>query len=174
MEIERRSVDNHLGVFLQKMREFKGFRLKDVSKTSGISASYLSRIEKGIRRKPSYGHLRKISQAYEVNLDILLDKLSYGEDRAEFNSDFPDILTLDELLMTNEFSIKDSDIVDMQTKNKMISLIESFFNPSSKGLYIDLFLKVADFMEAEELSENDEMRFKLEILELVKKLRETD
>jgi len=52
---------NDLGKIIRQQRVIKGLRLKDLSASSGVSASHLGRIERG-ERSPSARTLRKLAQ----------------------------------------------------------------------------------------------------------------
>ncbi len=57
--------NNHLGKTLKQQRLMAGLTLQQLSRQSGISASYLARIERG-ERYPSASILRKISNPLNI------------------------------------------------------------------------------------------------------------
>lgn len=54
--------------YIRQYRKEKGLRLKDLSTLTGISNGYLSHLETGSRKNPSYETMKKISIA--LNKDI--------------------------------------------------------------------------------------------------------
>ena len=60
-----------LGAYMKSLREDKGLVLEDVQKQYGVNNSFLSQIERGLKR-PGPNTLRKLSQAYFVPLDELM------------------------------------------------------------------------------------------------------
>ena len=61
-----------LGSYLKKMREIKGFTLREVEESTDISNSYISQIEQGKVKKPSPSKLWKLSELYGVAYDELM------------------------------------------------------------------------------------------------------
>jgi len=61
-----------LGVALKECRELKGFTLRQVEESIGVSNAYLSQLENEKIKKPSANVLYKLAQLYCVPLDSLL------------------------------------------------------------------------------------------------------
>lgn len=57
---------------LRELRESKLLSARDVARQSGIDASTLSRIERGLQ-KPYPATLRKLAAVYKVRLDVIAD-----------------------------------------------------------------------------------------------------
>lgn len=74
-----------LGEKLKNLRSVKGITLKEFEAHTGISQSYLNRLETGSRTNPSIDILRLIANYYNISILELL-----GED---FNIRVEDILT---------------------------------------------------------------------------------
>lgn len=53
---------------IKKIRKERKIRLEGLSQLTGLSASYLSHLENGSRSNPSYDTMKKIANAF--NLDI--------------------------------------------------------------------------------------------------------
>lgn len=64
------------GHYLLSLRQEGGFKLSEVSKCVGISAPYLSEIEKGIKT-PSDSVLESLAEFYGIDEDKLFEK--YGK-----------------------------------------------------------------------------------------------
>lgn len=60
------------GMKIRNLRIKKGMSLTDLAKTSGISKSYLSFIERGKQTNPSIEVIEKISKALSVDLQSLI------------------------------------------------------------------------------------------------------
>lgn len=58
-----------IAIFLHEWREAEGLTLMELAEKTGLSASFLSDIERG-RTEPSIKTLRKIAGAYNLHLDI--------------------------------------------------------------------------------------------------------
>lgn len=58
--------ENKLGAYLKEVRNNKGLSLRDVGSQTGISASYINRVEKGERKQISTTMLQKFSDFYQV------------------------------------------------------------------------------------------------------------
>lgn len=61
----------NLGILLKRQRLMAGLTLKQFSLTCGVSASQLSRIEKG-KQIPSLGSLQKIARSLDFEVAELL------------------------------------------------------------------------------------------------------
>ncbi|PWA13287.1 hypothetical protein DCC39_02260 [Pueribacillus theae] len=73
-------MENVLGTFLEAVRKEKNLSLREAASKSGLGHSYIRDLELGINRKtgkkviPSINSLKKIADAYELNIYDLLDK----------------------------------------------------------------------------------------------------
>jgi len=61
-----------LGQVLKESREKSNKTMRDVEEATGISNAYLSQLENDKIKKPSANVLYKLSDAYEVELDVFL------------------------------------------------------------------------------------------------------
>ena len=71
---------NSVGPRLKRLRAQRGVTLADLSETTGISKSTLSRLETG-QRRPSLEVLLPLAQAYRVPLDDLVGAPEVGDPR---------------------------------------------------------------------------------------------
>src|SRR5690625_3151647 len=65
-------MDDSLGSELKKVRKGKKMTLQELSDRSGLSISFLSQVERGLRTL-TFTSLRKISEALEVNINFFFD-----------------------------------------------------------------------------------------------------
>jgi XRE family transcriptional regulator of biofilm formation len=55
------------------LREERGFTIEELSRATGVSVSYLSRLETGLRKVPSVFIVYKIAKVLGVTVEKLLD-----------------------------------------------------------------------------------------------------
>ncbi|CAM3051435.1 helix-turn-helix transcriptional regulator [Paenibacillus sediminis] len=67
-----RAVPDNFGSLIKHLRENKGYSLKELELATGISYSYITRIENGERNVPSYRIIEKLAKALEQNVADLL------------------------------------------------------------------------------------------------------
>ena len=67
-----------IGALLRKLREIKGFSLREVERRSGVSNAYLSQIEGGKVKNPSPHHLFKLAKVYEIEYSELMKAAGYA------------------------------------------------------------------------------------------------
>src|SRR5438874_1679177 len=68
-----RAVSNNFGSTLRYYREKKGMSLQELFERTGVSNSYISRLERGDRKAPSIPISSKIADALGIPLSLLLD-----------------------------------------------------------------------------------------------------
>lgn len=61
-----------LGNTLKDLRELSKFTLRQIEEATGISNAYLSLLENDKIKKPSANVLYKLSNIYNINIDVLL------------------------------------------------------------------------------------------------------
>lgn len=77
--VEERST-MELGEAIQYFREKKGLSIRALSKSTGISVSYISRLERLQKRSPSVHVVKRLSTALNVELyDYVEDDLNSGQ-----------------------------------------------------------------------------------------------
>ncbi len=62
--------DAELGATIRRLRDERGFSLKEVAMRSGLTQSFLSQVERNLT-SPSVASLRKVAQAFDVPLSAL-------------------------------------------------------------------------------------------------------
>ncbi|MCK2215905.1 XRE family transcriptional regulator [Actinomadura sp. ATCC 31491] len=80
MGMEVNDVLQAVGPRLRALRQERGVTLTDLSKSTGISVSTLSRLESG-QRKPTLELLLPLARAHQVQLDELVDAPVTGDPR---------------------------------------------------------------------------------------------
>ncbi|MGA3601162.1 helix-turn-helix domain-containing protein [Lysinibacillus agricola] len=68
-----------LGGFIKELRKSKGYTLRDVEENTGISNTYISNLENGIKDSPSMETLFKLSKLYVKDRPLVfLEMLEYA------------------------------------------------------------------------------------------------
>ena len=75
-----------VGARLRKLRKERGWRLEDLAQRTGLSTSYLSRIEGG-EREPSLAALFNVAAAYGVPFSSLFEPEPEAEERVVTRAD---------------------------------------------------------------------------------------
>ncbi|SHF80334.1 Transcriptional regulator, contains XRE-family HTH domain [Caldanaerobius fijiensis DSM 17918] len=77
----------NLGKYLKGLRKNLKLTTRKVQELSGVSDSYISQIENGVR-KPSADTLRKLAPVYKVNVEELLKMAGYlPQDEPQYDDD---------------------------------------------------------------------------------------
>jgi len=63
-----------IGENIKKLREAKGITLSNFAEQSGISKSYLSNLERGLKKNPSIQILEKVADVLSTDINELLDR----------------------------------------------------------------------------------------------------
>lgn len=111
MEAKSDITDN-LSETLKYYREKRGFTLKNLEEKTGVSASYLNRLEKGSRNCPTIEVLDLISKGLDISINCLLAIPSEVK-----------IKSFEELLIRNDFIINEKRS-ELEIKQKIIELFE--------------------------------------------------
>lgn len=128
------------GENIRKVRERKGFTLKELGAKSELSQSYLSDVERGNVKSPGIDVIKRIAEALEVSIDELADtelpqeKDNGNQDSSTLNYHSAGISSkmIDEALdypcvkvVIRTFA--DSEISE-ETKQKLDNIIGNMFN----------------------------------------------
>ena len=65
------------GEYFKAIRGTKGLTLRDVERETGISNAYLSQLESSKIKQPSPIHLFKLASLYEIEYEMLMEKVGY-------------------------------------------------------------------------------------------------
>lgn len=82
-----------LGEYLNRIRNERGYSLRELSVKSGISAAELSRIETGKRKNPSPAALLSIAGILVVDYSYLLQLAGYMPENSQKEKDLSGALT---------------------------------------------------------------------------------
>lgn len=145
-----RVIENDFGVWIKQLRIERGYSLKELEAISGVTASYIHRLETGARKTPSIPIAEKLSKALEVAPDEFFKKLNLFT-----SSDDSEPLPLNEFIAISKFKLgrNNKDIVTKEQKDKLIALLnaiiatswttETKFNES-----MQLISKIDDFKQS--------------------------
>jgi transcriptional regulator with XRE-family HTH domain len=112
----QRAIPEGFGKYILHLREAKDYSLKDVERITGVSQSYINRIEKGERKAPSYPIIEKLAQAYNVNISELLSIAGIATDETNVQG-------LAQLIYSNNFTINGK-MTSTKKKEVLVELIE--------------------------------------------------
>ncbi|MDF2879501.1 MAG: putative transcriptional regulator [Clostridiaceae bacterium] len=110
-----RAIEDNFGSIIRYLREKKEYSLKDLENITGISASYIHRMEKGERKAPSYPIIEKLANALEVEMSMLL-KIADIEKEKE-------MLSFGALVLSNNCTIGDNELTKKQ-KELIVEIVE--------------------------------------------------
>lgn len=113
----QRAIPDGFGSYIAHLREEKDYSLKDVERITGISQSYVNRIEKGQRKAPSYPIIEKLANAYDVQISELLKIAGIGADEVNVQG-------FAQLIYSNNFTINGK-MTSTKRKELIVELIES-------------------------------------------------
>lgn len=138
---KNRVVSKNFGSIIKYARESKNQSLKELEDITGISASYINRLENGERQAPSVPIASELADALELDLAMLLEVCNNKSD---------DLKSIAELILTNDFTIGGI-IIGKEAKELLVSLIEKIINAEWKddkmqevyeiGILIDAYKK---------------------------------
>ncbi|KIN54414.1 helix-turn-helix domain-containing protein [Bacillus subtilis] len=118
-----RAVSNNFGSTLRFWREKRGLSLQDMYERTGVSNSYISRLEKGERKAPSIPISAKIANALDIPLSLLLDVSSPLIQEEE-------IPLVAELILYNDCKMDSEHVLSKDGKEAFIQIIEFIFEMS--------------------------------------------
>ncbi|GGA43270.1 helix-turn-helix domain-containing protein [Psychrobacillus lasiicapitis] len=112
-----RAVSNNFGSTLRYYREKKGMSLQELFERTGVSNSYISRLERGDRKAPSIPISSKIADALGIPLSLLLD-ISISETKTN------EAPLVAELILYNDCKIDSEHLMSKDEKESFIQIIE--------------------------------------------------
>ncbi|WP_158095135.1 helix-turn-helix domain-containing protein [Gottfriedia luciferensis] len=131
---------NKLGEIISILRKQKQMTYRDLESLTGITPSYINRIERGDRGNPSYSIIQKLAIALEVNEQILLNAISGDENTVNTNENklqiksFSDVIT--ETILMSSFSLCEIEAT-IEIKEKLVSTLNKMepfiLNPNRKS-----------------------------------------
>ena len=143
-----RTINPEFGEKIKELREAKGMSLKDLEHVSGVTSSYVHRIEKGLR-KPSVEKIEKLADALDADFKELLDLLNIG-------------------FILDEKKPKDENTDLMQVlKTKKITVNGKCLGEEKTLLLIDIL----DELLNENWTDDDELKKGFELVDKVKQFK---
>jgi len=119
-EKQERSVDPKFAQIIRLRREQKGYSLRELKEMTGISESYLSRLEKNERKSPTYPIMQKIARVLDFNIAELLELSNQNE----IDDDVDEIK---DVIVKSNFCINNI-IATTQIKDSIIKLFEKIIS----------------------------------------------
>ncbi|PLS19690.1 hypothetical protein CVD28_04565 [Bacillus sp. M6-12] len=116
----QRAIPEGFGSYILDLRKKKDYSLKDVERITGISQSYINRIEKGERKAPSYPIIEKLADAYSVEISDLLKIAGIATDESNVQG-------LPQLIYSNNFTINGK-MTSTKKKEVLVEIIEKMDN----------------------------------------------
>lgn len=133
---------SYFGYLLRYYRKQKGLSLKELEKKTGVTASYINRLERGYKKSPSLSLVKELAEALEVPVYMLLG----GEDKIEVE-DISHIICKLTSYQGKKLNLKQKEtlikiinlILDKENyksnylpKNELMKLVDKFYNEYSK------------------------------------------
>jgi transcriptional regulator with XRE-family HTH domain len=112
---------------IKDLRHVMGFTQQDLSRASGLSRSYISRLEMGDIALPSRDKIRSLAHALGTTLDDLLQAAGFL-DTPEGEHDLPDI----KVYLRRKYGINDPRMLQA-----IESIVQGLQPPSNPGTPID-------------------------------------
>lgn len=109
------------GELIKRLRKERDVSLYDVERETGVSASYINRLERENRDNPSMEYVSRLSRYYGIPITIIQDLFP-----GAFRDEEDDYGSLGELVMKNEFFFaNDKATIDVKLSlQKIIKVIE--------------------------------------------------
>lgn len=100
MSKEERSIDPKFGLCIKKRRDEKGYSLSEMENLTGVSASYINRLEKGERKAPSLPIMQSIGKVLGIDIPVLLNLATPSETDEDINE-------IRDIFVENDFRMND-------------------------------------------------------------------
>lgn len=113
---ESRSINPNFSGMVKMLRNKRGMSLRQMTEVTGISESYINRIENGVRFCPSYPVIEKLASALGVTPNLLLEVSSNNEEKRA--------VLLEYILYSNDFTLDGVSFVSPGTKELILNLID--------------------------------------------------
>lgn len=119
-----KTVEDGFGIWIRQLREAKGYSLKELERITGVTASYIHRIETGTRKTPSVQYLEKLALGLGVNPKDFLAKLNLLEGKTENKevlTGFAETIVLHPFTINGKKATKDQKEMLVEIYKKIIS-----------------------------------------------------
>lgn len=111
---KNRAVSLNFGCMIKYLREQRNLTLEDLSKSTGISKSYISRLEVSQRKAPTIPVVKVLADGLGVEMSELLEVANIKAN---------DIKSLSTLILSNNFII-DGQVAGGDIKEKIIAILD--------------------------------------------------
>jgi len=109
---------------LKHYRQVRNLTYKQLGELAKMDAGYINKLEKGIRRAPSYPIIKNLAQALGVQITDLVDIDT-------FEDDLP-AKSIQEMLVYNEYLIRGK-LPTMEARESLLALIQTLLDSEWKG-----------------------------------------
>lgn len=135
-----RAIDSKFGPLLRELRRKGGFSLAELQDKTGISASYINRMENGERKTPSVSIIETLANALQVDKNLLISAANDSVSKRKTVDIF-------ELLKSNNITINGKTITD-KDKDFFINIITATFESpwTAETKHLDI-IKIAEMVE---------------------------
>ncbi|MDQ0160750.1 helix-turn-helix domain-containing protein [Alkalibacillus salilacus] len=128
---EERKITTRFAVMLKHERKRQGLSLQRLGELTGMSASYIHRVETTERQNPSLTVVLLLAKALEFTPYQLFNLF------IDVDGDWNATPSLEELLMAHEFTIGETKIDNVQAKQALIKMVELVVYEMSEKVTID-------------------------------------
>lgn len=113
---EKRGINQNFGKMLKYLRTKQGLSLRQIKEITGVSESYVNRLENGSRLCPSYYVIEKLAFALSVEPADLLEVSSTKTNGS--------VIPLEQLLFSCEFTLDGVKTVSSEVIEHLLNLID--------------------------------------------------
>ena len=111
------TVSDNFGIMLKHYRKLKNLSLKQLEEISGVSASYVNRLERGERKSPSITKILQLAEALEIPNSILVATIIQEPRKNEK-------ISLSELLIKHDYFLNGEEELSRQARERLLKIIE--------------------------------------------------
>jgi transcriptional regulator with XRE-family HTH domain len=113
----RRTISDDFGSMIRRLRESKGYSTQTLGELANITPSYVNRLERGLRKRPTIIIIEDLASALGVDMEVLLSTCS--------NRNQMENLTLEQLLYSRDFSIRNGKPINSEAKELLLVLVDT-------------------------------------------------
>lgn len=138
MEKRDRFVSEDLGLAIKMLRKKQNLSLNDLQERTGVSASYINRLEKGSRNSPTIPIIKMLAEGLNTDMDTLLGISSTEKE----GKNIYDLIIQESIYLNGVMVNKNKKTVLLN----IIKLITSANNKDTVEDRLDLFIKLNNFI----------------------------
>ena len=90
--MEDENINQHLADIFMQARKNRNYTLRQLEYKTGLSASYLSQLERGLRALPAPNRIKSLSNALNIDYEYLMKEAGYLEKENSSINDPYDLL----------------------------------------------------------------------------------